>query len=479
MVRRIAYDLFLVTAPVVVILAAGQGTRMRSATPKLLHSLCGRPLLAWQVAAARAADPAKVVVVDNPQRRLAALFDGQVAVVVQAEQRGTADAVRAAADEIDPDGTVIVLNGDLPLIRPETIAGLTAAHERQGAAATMLTAVLDDPTGYGRVVRAPDGTVERVVETKAGGDASAGELRIREVNTGIFAFDGGELLRALARVGADNAQGELYLPDVLPVLREDERTVAAFELVDPEETLQVNDRQGLASVRAVAQRRIHERHMRAGVTIVDPLATVIDIDVEIGADTEIAPFSSLHGTTTIGEGSMIGPHTTLVDACVGDGATILHAYVKEAEVGDRVSVGPFAYLRPGTRLQEGSKVGTFVEVKNSSVGPGSKVPHLSYIGDTDIGEQSNIGAGTITANYDGYRKHRTKIGARVKVSVDTAFIAPVQVGDDSYTGAGSVISKDIPDGALGVARAHQRNIEGYSEQRRQREQAAARDDAGG
>ena len=460
------------------ILAAGQGTRMRSATPKLLHPLCGRPLLAWQVAAARAADPAKVVVVDNPERRLAELFDGQVVFVVQAQQRGTADAVRAAASEIDPDGTVIVLNGDLPLIRPETIAGLAAEHERQGAAATMLTAVLDDPGGYGRVVRAPDGTVERVVETKAGGDASAAELKIREVNTGIFAFDGGELLRALERVGSDNAQGELYLPDVLPILRDDERTVAAFELEDPEETLQVNDRQGLADVRAVAQRRIHERHMLAGVTIVNPLATVIDVEVEIGADTEIAPFSSLHGTTAIGAGSMIGPHATLVDARIGDGATILHAYVKEAEVGDRVSVGPFAYLRPGTRLLEGSKVGTFVEVKNSSVGAGTKVPHLSYIGDTDIGEQSNIGAGTITANYDGYRKHRTTIGARVKVSVDTAFVAPVRVGDDSYTGAGSVISKDIPAGALGVARAHQRNIEGYSEQRRQREQATARNDAG-
>ncbi len=451
---------------------------MRSAKPKLLHSLCGRPLLAWQIDAARAADPAKVVVVDNPQRRLAAEFDGQVAIVVQAEQRGTADAVKAAAGEIDPDCTVIVLNGDLPLIRPETIAALTAAHQHQGAAATMLTAVLDDPAGYGRVVRAPDGTVERVVETKAGGDASALELRIREVNTGIFAFDGGELLRALSRVRSDNEQGELYLPDVLPVMREDERTVGAFELEDPEETLQVNDRQGLAQVRAVAQRRIHERHMRAGVTIVDPLATVIDVGVVIGADTEIAPFTSLHGTTRIGQGSTIGPHATVIDASIGDGATILHAYLKEADVGDRVSVGPFAYLRPGTVLREGSKVGTFVEVKNSCVGAGTKVPHLSYIGDADIGERSNIGAGTITANYDGYRKHRTTIGARVKISVDTALIAPVRVGNDTYTAAGSVITKDIPDGALGVARAQQRNIEGYSEQRRRREQAAAQDDAG-
>jgi bifunctional UDP-N-acetylglucosamine pyrophosphorylase/glucosamine-1-phosphate N-acetyltransferase len=434
--------------------------------------------LAWPLAAARAAGAAKVVVVDGPERKLAAALGDQATIVVQPEPRGTADAVRSAAAEIEPDQTVIVLAGDVPLIAPETLVALAESHERQGAAATMLTAVLDDPSGYGRVVRAPDGTVERVVETKADGDATAHELRIREVNTGIFAFDGGELLSALERVRADNAQGELYLPDVLPVLREDERTVVAFELSDPTQILGINDRKALAEVRAIAQRRIHERHMLAGVTVVDPLATVIDVGVEIGADTEIAPFTSLHGTTSIGQRSLIGPHATLIDARVGDGATILHAYVKEAEVGDGVNVGPFAYLRPGTRLREGSKVGTFVEVKNSLVGAGSKVPHLSYIGDTDIGEQSNIGAGTITANYDGYRKHRTKIGARVKVSVDTAFIAPVQIGDDSYTGAGSVISKDIPDGALGVARAQQRNIEGYSEQRRRREQAAAQDDAG-
>jgi bifunctional UDP-N-acetylglucosamine pyrophosphorylase / glucosamine-1-phosphate N-acetyltransferase len=451
---------------------------MRSATPKLLHSLCGRPLLAWPVAAARAAGAAKVVLVDGPERQLDAAFGDQTTIVVQPEPLGTADAVKSAAAEIDPDQTVIVLAGDVPLIRAETLLALTEAHERQGAAATMVTAVLDDPAGYGRVVRAPDGTVERVVETKAGGDATEQELRIREINTGIFAFDGRELLNALDRVRSDNSQGELYLPDVLPILRENERTVVAFELADPTETLGVNDRKGLAEVRAVAQRRINERHMLAGVTIVDPQATVIDIGVEIGADTEVAPFTSLHGTTTIGQGSTIGPHATLIDARVGDGATILHAYVKEAEVGDGVSVGPFAYLRPGTRLRENSKVGTFVEVKNSTIGAGSKVPHLSYIGDTDIGKQSNIGAGTITANYDGYRKHRTTIGSRVKVSVDTAFIAPVQIGDDSYTGAGSVISKNIPDGALGVARAHQRNIEGYAAQRRQREDAA-RDDAGG
>jgi bifunctional UDP-N-acetylglucosamine pyrophosphorylase / glucosamine-1-phosphate N-acetyltransferase len=467
--RVIPYDP-VVTAPVVVILAAGQGTRMRSATPKLLHPLCGRPMIAWPVSAAREAGAEKIVVVDGPERPLQGTLDGDVVLAVQQKPLGTADAVKAAAVHIDPEGVVIVLNGDVPLISAETISALAETHQRQGAAGTIATAVLDDPSGYGRVIRAPDGTVERVVETKASGDATTLELHIREVNTGIFAFDGAALLTALEEVRSDNAQGELYLPDVLPILRTHERTVVAHEISDPKETLGINDRAALAEVRAIAQRRIHERHMLAGVTVVDPQATVIDADVGIGEDTVIAPFSSLHGTTRIGANCAIGPHATLIDARVGDGATVLHAYVMQAEIGDRVSVGPFAYLRPGTVLREGSKAGTFVEIKNSDIGPGAKVPHLSYIGDTDIGEKTNIGAGTITANYDGFRKHRTTIGARVKVSVDTAFIAPVSVGDDSYTGAGSVISNDVPPGALGVARAQQRNIEGYSERRKQREE---------
>jgi len=324
-------------------------------------------------------------------------------------------------------------------------------------------------SGYGRVVRAPDGTVERVVETKAAGDATEFELHIREVNTGVFAFEGAALIAALDEVRADNAQGEHYLPDVLPILRERERTVVAYEIADADETRGVNDRRALADVRAIAQRRIHERHLLAGVTIVAPAATVIDVDVEVGQDTVVAPFTSLHGATKIGQGSAIGPNATLIDTQVGDQATILHSYTREAVVGDRVSVGPFAYLRPGAVLREGAKAGTFVEIKNSNIGAGSKVPHLSYIGDTDIGEASNIGAGTITANYDGYRKHRTTIGSKVKLSVDTALIAPVRIGDEAYTAAGSVISQDVPDGALGVARSRQENIEGYAERRKQRE----------
>jgi bifunctional UDP-N-acetylglucosamine pyrophosphorylase/glucosamine-1-phosphate N-acetyltransferase len=455
-------------APVVVILAAGHGTRMRSATPKLLHPLCGRPMIAWPVAAARAAGAGTVVVVDSPGRPLAATLDGHAEIAVQAQARGTADAVKAAASWLGPDDTVIVLLADMPLISPHTIRALADEHAHSGAAATITTVVLDDPSGFGRVVRAPDGTVERVVETKTAGDATELELHIREVNTGAFAFEGGALLSALDEVGTGNAQGEYYLPDVLPVLRHHERSVLAYEADDAGLTLGVNDRIGLAAVTALAQRRISEAHMAAGVTIVDPAATVIDVDVAIGADTVIQPFSSIHGSTAIGERSIVGPLSTLIDARVGDEAKVVHSYVTGAQIGDRVSVGPFAYLRPGTVLREGSKAGTFVEIKNSDIGPGAKVPHLSYIGDADIGERTNIGAGTITANYDGYNKNRTTIGSHAFVGVDTMLVAPVTIADEAYTGAGSVITKDVPEGALGVARARQQNIEGYRQRRAER-----------
>jgi bifunctional UDP-N-acetylglucosamine pyrophosphorylase/glucosamine-1-phosphate N-acetyltransferase len=460
-----------VTAPVVVILAAGQGTRMRSTVQKLLHPLCGRAIIQWPVAAARAAGAGKIVVVDGPERRLQEALDGTVTLVVQERPLGTADALRSAMGEVGEDDTVVVVTGDAPLIRPETLRALVDSHEASGAAGTIVTMTLEDPSGYGRVVRAPDGTVERVVETKAPGDASELELHIREVSTGMFAFDGGALAGALAEVRADNAQGEHYLPDVLPILRAHERTVEAFVLSDPDELLGINDRVQLAEVTAVAQRQIHERHMRAGVTIVNPAATVIDTEVTIGQDTVIAPFTTLYGETVIGGGSTVGPNSTLIDATVGDHSKVLHSYVTGAVIGDRVSVGPFAYLRPGTILREGSKAGTFVEIKNSDVGRGTKVPHLSYIGDADIGEETNLGASTITANYDGYRKHRTTIGSRVKTSVDTTLVAPVSVGDDAYTAAGSVITTDVPEGALGVARSRQTNLDGYAERRRQ--QAAA------
>jgi bifunctional UDP-N-acetylglucosamine pyrophosphorylase/glucosamine-1-phosphate N-acetyltransferase len=442
---------------------------MRSSLPKVLHPLCGRPLIAWPIAAAREAGAGKVVVVDGPRRRLADHLPEGVAVAVQAEPKGTGDAVAAAAAEISVGDTVVVVMGDVPLVDAETLTGLVDAHEESGAGATMLTAELEDPTGYGRVVRDAEGQVERVVETKAEGDASEAERAIREVNTGIFAFDGGVLLAALEQLEAGNAQGELYLPDVLPRIREAGREIAAHVASDWTVTLGINDRVDLARVRAIAQERINAGHMRAGVTLIDPRTATIDAEVTIGQDTVVEPSCVIRGATKIGESVTIGAFTTLIDAEVGDGATVLRAHLERARVGPKATVGPFAYLRPDAVLAEGAKAGTFVEIKNSTIGAGSKVPHLSYIGDADVGEGTNLGASTITANYDGRTKHRTTVGDRVRVSVHTTLVAPVTVGDDAYTGGGSTITDDIPPGALGIARERQRNIEGYAERVSRRE----------
>ncbi len=442
---------------------------MRSSVPKLLHPLCGRPLIAWPIAAARDAGAGKIVIVDGPKRKLADHLPDDVTAVVQEQPRGTGDAVAAAAGEIGEDDTVVVLLGDDPLLDGRTIAGLVAAHEESGAVATMLTVELEDPSGYGRVVRDAEGQVERVVETKTPGDATEQELAIREVNTGIFAFDGGALLATLSELRDDNAQGELYLPDVLPRMHDAGRQTGAHPAADWDRPLGVNDRVDLAHVRAYAQRKILEAHMLAGVTIVDPGSTTIDARVEIGADTVVEPSCFLHGATRIGSGCTIGAMTTVIDSEIGDGVTVLRSHLDGARVGANSKVGPFAYLRPKAVLEEGAKAGTFVEIKNSTVGAGSKVPHLSYIGDADIGEGTNLGASTITANYDGTNKHRTTIGDRVHTSVDTTFVAPVTVGDDAHTGAGSVITDDIPPGALGIARARQTNKEGYAERKSRRE----------
>ncbi len=472
------------SAPTVLVLAAGQGTRMRSATPKVLHELCGRPMVLWPVSAALHAGAGKVVVVDSPARALADVLPEGVELAIQPQSNGTGGAVLAAAAQIDPDAAVVILSGDVPLVSAQAIAELLAAHAAGGAPATMATTVLADPSGYGRVVRDGEGNVVRVVETKqvgpagqpgdevgpagqAGGetgparqsggdigpdghsgDATPQELQIQEVNTGIFAFAGRALLDALPRLSADNAQGELYLPQVLDILRADGHAVAAHMVDDPALVLGVNDRAALAQVTALAQQAILRRHMLAGVTIVNPAATVIDIDVQIGSDTTIEPFTTIKGATRI-----------------GSGCTIRHAYILDSTIEDGVSVGPFAYLRPGTHLRKGAKVGTFVEVKNSSIGEGTKIPHLSYIGDADVGERSNLGAGTITANYDGFAKHRTTIGKGVRGGVDVALIAPVTVGEGAWTAAGSTITEDVPPGALGVARERQTNIEGFAERR--------------
>ena len=459
-----------VPAPTVVILAAGEGTRMRSALPKVLHPLCGRPLIVWPVVAAREAGAGTVVVVDNPKRRLAEHLPDGVEVAIQEEPRGTGDAVAAAASHIDHDATVVVINGDVPMLTAEAIRGLVEAHEAAGAAATMATMEPDDPGSYGRVIRGADGQVERVVEAKAGsGDATPEELAIREVNTGVYAFSGGALVDALRHLDSDNAQGEVYLPDVLPALKADGRTVAAHPIGDPELTHGVDDRIALAHAAKLMQRRIHERHMRNGVTIVNPASTTIDAEVEIGRDTVIEPGSVLRGATRIGAGAQVGPNTTAIDSTIGDEVSVVHSYLNGARVDDRATVGPFAYLRPGAHLHQQAKAGTFVEIKNSEIGPGTKVPHLSYIGDADVGAGSNIGAGNITANYDGRNKHRTAIGDGVRTGVDTMFVAPMTVGDGAYTAAGSVITEDVPPGALGIARARQTNIEGYAARKAERE----------
>jgi bifunctional UDP-N-acetylglucosamine pyrophosphorylase/glucosamine-1-phosphate N-acetyltransferase len=472
----------MMASPTVLILAAGQGTRMRSSTPKVLHELCGIPMVLWPVRAALAAGAGRVVVIDSPARTLGDVLPEGVELAVQPHSDGTGGAVRAAADHIDPSAPVVILSGDVPLVSASAIRSLVDAHSGSGAPATMATAVLEDPTGYGRVVRDSAGAPERVVETKRPGDATDAELQIREVNTGIYVFGGSALLGALPRLTAENAQGEFYLPQALDILRADGATVAAHAVDDERLVLGVNDRVALAEVRTIAQRAINERHMLSGVTIVDPSSTLIDVDVEIGQDTRIEPGCALKGSSVVGDaavigphatlidsragsGAVVGPHTTLIDSLVGEGAVVRVSWLDHATLEQGATVGPFAYLRPGAVLREGAKAGTFVEIKNSDIGPGAKIPHLSYIGDADVGEHTNLGAGTITANYDGRSKHRTTVGSRVRGGVDTSFVAPVTVGDDAYTAAGSVVTEDVPPGALAVARARQENVEGYADRR--------------
>jgi bifunctional UDP-N-acetylglucosamine pyrophosphorylase / glucosamine-1-phosphate N-acetyltransferase len=454
-------------APTVLILAAGQGTRMRSRTSKGLHELCGVPMVLWPVRAALAAGAGRVVVVDSPERALEQVLPDGVALAIQPESNGTGGAVIAALQRLDAaenggaggeERPVVVLSGDVPLVSAAAIAELVRAHEQSGAQATLASAILDDPSGYGRVVRDEQGAVMGVVETKEAGDATPEQLRIREVNAGVYVFAPAALRAALPRLSADNAQRELYLPQVLDLIRAAGGAVAGHVLADEQLLLGVNDRAGLARVRALAQTAIHQAHMAAGVTIVDPGTTVIDRDVRIGRDTTIEPFTTIRGRTRIGE------------RCV-----VRHSYLCDCLLEDGVTVGPFAYLRPGSVLRENAKAGTFVEIKNSDVGARAKVPHLSYIGDADIGEDTNLGAATITANYDGRAKHRTTIGSGVRGGVDASLVAPVTVGDGAVIAAGSVVTEDVPPGALVIARAQQRNIEGYAEREADIEGCAERE----
>ena len=449
----------------VLIMAAGKGTRMRSSLPKVLHPVCGKPMVQWVIDAARGAGADQVVAITRPGDGVAEGLPDDVGVAEQREGEGTGAAVLAARDAVD-GGTVVVLSGDVPLQSAELIGDLVATHRERGAAATLLTTEHLDPTGYGRIVRAADGSVERIVETKHPDGVPPGELAIREINIGTYAFDAGELFAALDRV--DTEHGEIYLPGALPVLREKGLPVVSHVTDDVRSAMGVNDRAGLMEVEAQAQRQILAAHAEAGVTFLAPDSICVEAGVTIGADTVIASSTTLRGTTEIGAGCVVGPATTITDSSLADGVTAPHSYLVEARIEKGASLGPFAYLRPGAHIGEGAKIGTFVEVKNSEIGAGTKVPHLSYIGDADIGRDANIGAGNITANYDGRDKHRTTIGDGVRTGVDTAFVAPVDIGDGAYTGAGSVITEDVPEDALGMARSKQTNIEGFANRKKER-----------
>ncbi|MDP9435766.1 MAG: bifunctional UDP-N-acetylglucosamine diphosphorylase/glucosamine-1-phosphate N-acetyltransferase GlmU [Actinomycetota bacterium] len=453
----------------VVVLAAGEGTRMKSATtPKVLHELCGRSMLGHVLAANRALEPADLVVVVGHARAQVdehlAQVDPEARAVVQEPQNGTGHAVRVALDSLGGlEGTVVVVLGDAPLLRAETLQQLVAGHVANGAATTLLSARFDDPTGYGRVVRDESGDVAAIVEHK---DADEQTRAVTEINVGVYAFDAGHLRDALSRLTTANAQGEEYLTDVVALHRAAGLTVAAQVVEDAVETTGVNDRVQLSQARRVLRDRIVERHQRAGVTVIDPQTTWIDVDVRIEPDVTVHPGTQLHGRTILAAGAVVGPDTTLTDTEVGRGARVLRAHCDGAVIGPEATVGPFTYLRPGTRLGRGSKAGAYVEIKASDIGEGSKVPHLSYVGDAVVGERSNIGAATVAVNYDGRDKHRTTVGDDVRIGSDTMLVAPVSVGDGAYTAAGSVITADVPAGALGVGRARQRNIDGWVARKR-------------
>ncbi|MEU3791809.1 bifunctional UDP-N-acetylglucosamine diphosphorylase/glucosamine-1-phosphate N-acetyltransferase GlmU [Streptomyces fructofermentans] len=454
----------------VVVLAAGEGTRMKSATPKVLHDICGRSLVGHVLAAARELEPEHLVVVVGHAREqvtahLAETAPG-VRTAVQAEQNGTGHAVRMALEELGGvvDGTVVVVCGDTPLLGGATLRSLAATHSGDGNAVTVLTAEVPDATGYGRIVRDDvSGAVTAIVEHK---DASESQRAIREINSGVFAFDGQLLADALGKVRTDNSQGEEYLTDVLGILREAGHRVGACVAGDHREIAGINNRVQLAEARRSLNDRLLERAMLAGVTVVDPATTWVDVAVTFEQDAVVHPGTQLQGATHLGEGCEVGPNSRLRDTAVGAGARVDNTVADGAEVGERASVGPYAYLRPGTRLGVKAKVGTYVETKNAVIGEGTKVPHLSYVGDATIGDHTNIGAASVFVNYDGEAKHHTTVGSHCKTGSDNMFVAPVTVGDGAYTAAGSVITKDVPPGSLAVARGQQRNIEGWVARKR-------------
>ncbi|MFF1529925.1 bifunctional UDP-N-acetylglucosamine diphosphorylase/glucosamine-1-phosphate N-acetyltransferase GlmU [Cellulomonas sp. NPDC058312] len=474
----------------VIVLAAGEGTRMRSATPKVLHTLAGRSMLGHALAAAQALDPRRTAVVVRHEREQVAAHARellpQVLVADQDDVPGTGRAVQCALNVLDAaaqaevasaddgqgdagsaagvlvEGPVVVLAGDIPLLDGETLGELLAAHAADGNAVTVLTTEVAEPTGYGRILRATEGPeagdVLGIVEEK---DATDAQRAIAEINSSVYVFDAAVLRGAFGRLGRDNAQGEVYLTDVLAIARGDGGRVRALRTDDPVLVEGVNDRAQLAVLRAELNRRVLDGWMRAGVTVVDPATTWVDVEVELAQDVTLLPGTQLLGATAVASGATVGPDTTLQDVEVHEGATVIRTHGSLAVIGAGATVGPFAYLRPGTVLGERGKIGTFVETKNAEIGAGSKVPHLSYVGDATIGEETNIGAASVFVNYDGVRKHRTTIGSYARTGSDNMFVAPVVVGDGAYTGAGSVIRHDVPAGALAVSAGAQRNIEGW------------------
>ena len=450
-----------------IVLAAGAGTRMKSKKPKVAHEVLGKPLVRWVVDAAREAGVERVVsVVGHAREQVAPLVEGDTEIVVQEQQNGTAGAVAVCADALaDFDGSLVVLSGDCPLISSETIAALVKVREDADAAVVVLSMELENPFGYGRIIRGEDGSVVRIVEQK---DATPEEAAVRECNSGFYCFDAKALFAALSKVGSDNAQGEFYLTDVLEICRNEGRIVTALTAQDPTECLGVNSRAQLAQAASVMRDRINARHLAAGVTMWDPSSVWIGPDVRIERDVELLPQVILMGSTFIGEDSVVGPNTRLTDTTVGRGCVIDETVAVEAVVDDGATCGPRAYLRPAAHLCEGAKAGTHVEIKKSTIGAGSKVPHLSYVGDATIGEGVNLGAGTITCNYDGAKKWPTVIGDDVFVGSSTMLVAPVSIGAGSLIGAGSVITEDVSPDALALGRARQVEIEGWAEENRRK-----------
>ena len=453
-----------------IVLAAGAGTRMKSKKPKVVHEVLGKPLVRWVVDAAHEAGISRVAtVVGHERQQVEPLVEADTDVVVQPERRGTADAVAVCAEALaDFDGSLVVLSGDCPLITADTIRRLVDMREQADAAVVVLTMELENPYGYGRIVRDRVGAVERIVEQK---DANSAEAAICECNSGFYCFDARALFDALDQVSNNNAQGEFYLTDVLEICRNAGRPVLALATDDAAECLGVNSRIQLAQVTKVMQRRINHEHMAAGVTMVDPDQVWIGPDVKIAQDVELLPQVMLMGVTEIGEDGVIGPNTRLTDTKVGRGCVIEETVAIEAQLDDAATAGPRAYLRPGTHLCEGAKAGTHVEIKKSTIGRGSKVPHLSYIGDTTMGEGVNIGAGSITCNYDGKKKWPTTIGDNVFVGSDTMMVAPVTIGDGAIIGAASCITKEVAPDALALTRPEQKEIPGWAAKKRARQAA--------